>query len=158
MTIINQQRGVEILSKGEDTQGAFYTVNLLTTDRMTKDGRLYTGDLKHLSRGIRRMPHIFCELDPYHDYRFTQRHRSEESMISAITTIESNNVCAAITDIRLNEKAGTLGAVIRPWGPHAANVRDLMEAPNVNVVFGMRAITSADGKIDKIVTWDLLPE
>lgn len=158
MKTINQQRGVEILSKGQDAQGPFFTVNLLTTDRMTSDGRKYVGDLKHLSRGIRRMPRVFCELDPYHDYRFTRPHQTEEQMVCAVSTIEIKNVCAAIEDIRLNEKMGTLGAVIRPWGPNAANVRDLLEAPNRNVVFGMRALATADGQIDKIITWDLLPE
>ena len=108
-------------------------------------------------RGIKRMPRVFCEVDPYHDYRF-QIPMADDKHVVAVSSIDTKNVCAAIEDLRHDIRGGRLTAKLRPWGPHARMVNELMEARNQNVTFGMRALATPTGAIDKVICWDLLPE
>lgn len=153
----NNKRGLEITGQGEDSHGKFYTVTLLEVGKMRADGKVYNGDIKHLMRGIKRMPRVFCEVDPYHDYRF-QIPMADDKHVVAVSSIDTKNVCAAIEDLRHDIRGGRLTAKLRPWGPHARMVNELMEARNQNVTFGMRALATPSGAIDKVICWDLLPE
>lgn len=158
MKEINQKHGVEIVAKEKDAQGEFYTVVLLTTGQMNQNGRQYAGDLAHIARGVIRSRQVYSELDPYHDYRFTRKHNSLGSELHAQTSIDLKNVCASIEGLTLSSDKQSLCATIRPFGPNAKMVKELMAGPNENLTFAMRAVKNAEGKIDKIVTWDLLPE
>lgn len=153
----NNKRGLEITGQGEDAAGKFYTVTLLEAGRMTADGRVYNGDIAHLIRGIKRNPRVFCEVDPYHDYRF-QVPMVDDKHISAVTTIDMKNVCAAIENVRHDKVKGLVRGELRPFGPHARMVQSLMDERNQNVTFGMRALATPQGAIDKVICWDLLPE
>lgn len=148
---------IEITGKGEDSNGKFYSVVLLDQTKMNASGRQYTGDIAHLVRGIKRMPRLFCEVDPYHDYRF-QIPMADDKHISAVCTIDQKNVCASIENIRHDKVNGKVKAELRPFGPHAKMVNALMENRNQNVTFGMRALATPSGAIDKVICWDLLPE
>ncbi|QVW28638.1 putative prohead core scaffolding protein and protease [Erwinia phage pEa_SNUABM_8] len=153
----NDLRGLQITGQGEDNNGKFYSVVLLDTTRMSADGRQYNGDIAHLIRGIKRQPRVLCEVDPYHDYRF-QIPMSDDKHIPAVCTIDQKNVCASIENIRHEKLNGKVKAELRPFGPHARMVNDLLEGRNQNVTFGMRALSTPAGAIDKVICWDLLPE
>ncbi|QQO90617.1 putative prohead core protein protease [Erwinia phage pEa_SNUABM_42] len=148
---------LEITGKGEDNNGKFYSVVLLDQSKINANGRQYNGDLAHLVRGIKRMPRLFCEVDPYHDYRF-QFPVTDDRSVSGPCTVDMKNVCASIENIRHDKMNQRVSAELRPWGPQASMVRDLLDGVNQNVTFGMRALATPDGKIDKVITWDLLPE
>lgn len=149
--------GLEITGMHEDAEGKYYSVVLLNTEKMNASGVQYTGDIKHLIRGIKRQPRVFCEVDPYHDYRFNISFQ-EDRYASAVCTIDQKNVCAAIENVKHNTVLGQVTGQLRPWGPQAKLVRDLMENRNANVTFGMRALANPKGQVDKIICWDLIPE
>lgn len=153
----HNERGLKVTGTGEDSNGKYLTVTLLDTSIMNRNGRVYAGDMKHLIRGIVRQPRVFCELDPYHDYRF-QAQPSQDRYAALWSTIDTANVCAAIEDIRHNAAKQEVTGILRPWGPQASFLRNLMERDDVNYTFGMRALAVPNGQIDKIVCWDLLPE
>lgn len=153
----NNERGLKVTGKGEDSNGKYLTVTLLDTSIMNRNDRIYAGDMKHLIRGIVRHPRVLCEVDPYHDYRF-QTKPSEDRYAPLWSTIVTANVCAAIEDIRHNAAKQEVTGVLRPWGPQARFLRDLIERDDVSFTFGMRALALPNGKIDKVICWDLLPE
>lgn len=153
----NNVPGLTITGQGEDVGGKFYTVTLLDLGNLTAGDRVYNGDITHLTRSIRRLPRVYCEVDPYHDHRF-QIPESQDRFVRAVTSIDVQNVCAAIDNIRIDKVKGKVTGELRPWGPHARMVQGLLEDRNANVTFGMRALKTTSGAIDQIICWDLLPE
>ena len=153
----NDLRGLQITGQGEDVGGKFYTVTLLEVGRMSADGRVYNGDIAHLIRGIKRQPRVFCEVNTYHDYRF-QIPTADDNHVVAVSTIDMKNVCATIENIRHDKVKGAVKAELRPFGPHAKMVTAMMDERNQNLKFGMRALATPQGAIDKVICWDLLLE
>ncbi len=90
-------------------------------------------------------------------WRFINRQtpKGSDEYIGRINTIVQKNICGALSNPRVAPDGRSVNLELRPWGPHASLLRDLLQG-DVTPVFAMRAMADLDGNIDKIISWDLV--
>lgn len=135
---------------------AYWVVKVCDLDAFTRNGTKYVGKPRNLLRDFFRRPHTFCEVEEPNlaIYNRLTAKGSDDYIVRACT-VPPKNVCGALSNPRVAADGRSITLELRPWGPHGAHLRSLLEE-DVTPKFAMRALTDPDGNVDKVITWDLV--
>ncbi|AXF51068.1 virion structural protein [Salmonella phage SPAsTU] len=140
---------------GESDQ--WFEVTLADLSKPNAFGVVYDQNtsLKKLVRGMVRQPRVFCEFgQPDLSYLNVNNPADSDRFICRQSAVNYSNVCGALSNIRVRGQQAV--AELRPWGPHASVLRDLLNEEKSGPTFAIRGLANEKGHVDKIITIDLV--
>ncbi|AFQ96585.1 hypothetical protein STRATTON_136 [Erwinia phage vB_EamM_Stratton] len=135
---------------------AYWVVKVADLDAFTRNNVKYVGKPRNLLRDFFRRPHTFCEVEEPNLAIYNRlTPKGSDEYIGRINTVVQKNICGALSNPRVAADGRSINLELRPWGPHASRLRELLQS-DITPVFAMRAMTDVDGNVDKVITWDLV--
>lgn len=134
----------------------YWVVKVADLDQFNRNGVKYVGKPRQLLRDFFRRPYTFCE---YQEPNLAVYNRltpkGSDDYIARACSVPTANICGALSNPRVAADGRSITLELRPWGAHAARLRELLN-DDITPVFAMRALSDPDGNIDKVITWDLV--